>query len=327
MAALSYTCDRTPVFQMSASLQEARVAAVIVTYVPQPEVLRQLLEALLPQVCDVFLVDNTPEDDGRVPELLTSLDDPRIHLHRLGWNQGIAIALNAGIRRAIDSGATHILLSDHDSLPSDTMVEGLLQTSDDLGSRGVEVGAVAPLFTDQHTGIAFPFQAEVEGKFFYGHLRPDASQPVVEAITLITSGMLVPAGVFVHVGLMREDLFIDHVDIEWCHRARASGYHLYGTSNATMFHRLGDSALRVWYFGWRQESEYSPLRIYYRVRNFMVLCRYAVIPWRWKVRNAWYWAGFLYSHVIFGSQRLSSLHMAFRGASDGLRGNLGPYKS
>ena len=114
---------------MSVSLEEARVAAVIVTYVPQPEVLRQLLEALLPQVCGVFLVDNTPEDDGRVPELLASLDDSRIHLHRLGWNQGIAIALNAGIRRAIDSGATHILLSDHDSLPSDTMVEGLLQTS------------------------------------------------------------------------------------------------------------------------------------------------------------------------------------------------------
>jgi rhamnosyltransferase len=312
---------------MSTSLESPRVAAVIVTYFPQPEVLGKLLEVLAPQVCSVFLIDNTPESDGRVAELLASLDDPRIHLHRLGWNQGIASALNVGIRLAIDSEATHILLSDHDSLPSDNMIEGLLRTCQDLANQGIEVGAVSPSFTDQHTGIAFPFQAEVEGKFFYGHLRPDASRPVVEAITLITSGMLVPAGVFPRVGLMREDLFIDHVDIEWCHRARASGYRLYGTSNATMFHRLGDSALRVWYFGWRQESEYSPLRIYYRFRNFMVLCRCADIPWRWKLRNAWYWTGFLYSHVVFGSQRFSSLRMALRGVLDGLRGHLGPYRA
>ncbi|EQD74077.1 hypothetical protein B1B_02878, partial [mine drainage metagenome] len=46
---------------------------------------------------------------------------------------------------------------------------------------------------------------------------------------------------------MREDFFIDNVDIEWSHRARAAGFSLFGVGAAVMFHSMGDQALRVWY--------------------------------------------------------------------------------
>lgn len=304
----------------------SRVFAVVVAYLPDTEVLRALLDALLAQTAGVFVVDNTPAADRRVEALCAALPQPALHLIRLGENLGIARALNIGIDAALAAGATHVLLSDQDSLPAPDMVAALLAAMDDLQRAGQRVGAVGPTYTDRHTGITFPFQAYIPGRFFYGHRRPDAAHPTVEALTLITSGTLVLAAVLREVGPMREDFFIDHVDIEWSHRVRAAGYALFGVGAAVMFHSMGDQALRVWYFGWRQESAYSPVRVYYRIRNFVALCRLPFIPWRWKLRNGWYWLGFVYTQTVFGQQRLAALRMAALGLRDGLRGRMGPWR-
>ena len=303
-----------------------RVYAVVVAYLPDVGVLRALLDALLAQTAGVFVVDNTPAADQRVEALCTTLPQPALHLIRLGENLGIARALNIGIDAALAAGATQVLLSDQDSLPAPDMVAALLAAIDDLQRAGQRVGAVGPTYTDRHTGITFAFQAHIPGKFFYGHRRPDAAHPTVEALTLITSGTLVPAPVLREVGPMREDFFIDHVDIEWSHRVRAAGYALFGVGAAVMFHSMGDQALRVWYFGWRQESAYSPVRVYYRIRNFVALCRLPFIPWRWKLRSGWNIVGVVYTQTIFGRQRLVALRMAARGLRDGLRGRMGPWR-
>ncbi|WP_297927734.1 rhamnosyltransferase [Metallibacterium sp.] len=304
----------------------SRVFAVVVAYLPDTEVLRALLDALLAQTAGVLVVDNTPADDPRVETLCAALPHDALRLIRLGDNLGIARALNVGIDAALAAGATHVLLSDQDSLPAQDMVAALLAAMDDLQRAGQRVGAVGPTYTDRHTGITFPFQTEVQGKFFYGHRRPDATHPTIEALTLITSGTLIPASVLREVGPMREDFFIDHVDIEWSHRARAAGFSLFGVGAAVMFHSMGEHALRVWYFGWRQESAYSPVRVYYRIRNFVALCRLPSIRWRWKLRNGWYIVGVVYTQTVFGQQRLAALRMAARGLWDGLRGRMGPWR-
>ncbi len=302
------------------------VFSVVVSYQPDTEVLRALLDTLLAQTAGVFVVDNTPAADRRVEALCAALPQPALHLIRLGDNFGIARALNVGIDAALAAEATHVLLSDQDSLPAADMVAELLCAQEALIHAGRRVGAVGPTYTDRHTGITFPFQAVVPGKFFYGHQRPDATHPAIEALTLITSGTLISASVLREVGPMREDFFIDHVDIEWSHRARAAGFSLFGVGAAVMFHSMGDHALRVWYFGWRRESAYSPVRVYYRIRNFVALCRLPFISWRWKSRNAAYWIYFIYTQTVFGQQRFAALRMALRGLWDGLRGRIGPWR-
>lgn len=302
------------------------ISAVVVTYLPDTDVLRALLDSLLAQTAGVFVVDNTPADDRRVETLCTALSQDALRLIRLGTNLGIARALNVGIDAALAAGTTHVLLSDQDSLPAPGMVAELLCAQDALTRAGRRVGAVGPTYTDRHTGITFPFQAEVPGKFFYGHRRPDATHPTIEALTLITSGTLIPAPVLRELGPMCEDFFIDHVDIEWSHRARAAGFSLFGVGAAVMFHSMGEHALRVWYFGWRRESAYSPVRVYYRIRNFAALCRMPRIRRRWKLRNAAYWVYFVYTQTVFGQQRLAALRMAARGLWDGLRGRMGPWR-
>lgn len=303
----------------------SKVAAIIVAHHPRKDELQPLLDRLRSQADEVIVVDNTPGADN--PELAALIAATTGHaectLIRLGENAGLARALNEGCRRALASGADFLLLSDQDSLPSENMVGELCRAYRALTDAGLQVGAVGPTYTDLHTGLTYPFQARLPGRLFYGHQSPTGEAPHVEVLTLITSGTLIPAGTFRDVEGMREDFFIDQVDIEWCHRARSRGYRLFGTGWATMSQRMGEAPLRVWCLRWRNESAYSPLRIYYRLRNFVAMLKLDYIDWRWKLRSSWYHLGLLYSHVFFGPRPLETLKMYFMGVWHGLRGKMG----
>lgn len=303
----------------------SKVAAIVVAYHPRKDELQPLLDRLRSQADEVIVVDNTPGADN--PELAALIAATAGHaestLIRLGENAGLARALNEGCRRALASGADFLLLSDQDSLPSGNMVSELCRTYLALTDAGLKVGAVGPTYTDLHTGLTYPFQARLPGRLFYGHQAPTGDAPQVEVLTLITSGTLIPSGAFKDVGGMREDFFIDQVDIEWCHRARSRGYRLFGTGWATMSQRMGETPLRVWFLRWRNESAYSPLRIYYRLRNFVAMLKLDYIDWRWKLRSSWYHLGLLYSHVFFGPRPLETMKMYFIGVWHGLRGRMG----
>lgn len=302
--------------------------AIIVTYYPDAHHLQELVDCLSSQVEEIIIVDNTPAEEDQVFSILsakrTSFENLR--MVRLGWNAGIAAALNVGIAVAISEGFSHVLMSDQDSLPAEDMMAGLFRAEQELLSEKRKIAGIGPVIRDIITKMDYAFQTQDAGKFFYSHQSPTLETPNVCAISLITSGMLVPTAVLEEVGNMREDLFIDHVDVEWCHRAISKGYQFFGTGYAVLQHRLGDDCIRVWYWGWRNVSQYSPLRLYYRYRNFVFLLKQSYIPLSWKIRASWYWLGFLYSHVIFSSNRLKNSLAAARGLWDGIVGIMGPYK-
>jgi rhamnosyltransferase len=304
-----------------------RVFAVVITYLPQIQALAGLIKLLVPQVARVLIVDNSPEDDGRVDSLCEDLALEQVEFIRLGRNLGIAKALNVGIETAKSAGATHVLLSDQDSEPASDMVEGLLRAETDLREQGHRVGAVGPSFINVNSGKLFPFHVKIKGSPIYGRRSASPGHPHVNALTLITSGTLIPLSAIEVIGLMREDFFIDCVDTEWCFRARARGYCLYGTGWATMLHRMGDATLRVWFFGWIKGNAHSPLRIYYQTRNLVRLHFLGYRGIRWRVRNVWSIMAIFYCHILYGKARLASLQMALRGLLDGLRGQMGEFKS
>jgi rhamnosyltransferase len=305
------------------------VLAVVVAYRPNAETLRPLLHALLKQVNGVLIVDNSPADEDDVdaviadfPELLSSL-----RLVRIGSNIGIGSALNIGISAAIEEGFEYVLLSDQDSLPAPDMVSQLVHVADGLRKDGVPVGYVGAAYVDRNTGHSFGFQVQEPDRHFYSTRSSDAADPWVEVITGITSGSLHPCSVFADVGMMREDWFIDYVDTEWFHRARAHGYRMFGTPRAVLSHHLGDLSFRVWYGRWRNYNGYSPQRLYYRFRNFVLLMRCAYVPARWKVRASWYWLGNAYAYLLFSPNRLRNLQFVCRGLWDGLCGRVGSIDS
>jgi rhamnosyltransferase len=303
------------------------VIAVVVTYYPVIATFLSLLEQLMLQTDGVVVVDNSDREDNHVLDGIPGhyLDSGRLSVACLGENQGIATALNIGIEEAMRGGAQYVLLSDQDSLPDTDMVERLMSVQERLASQGVRVGAVGPTFVNLHTGKRVPFQVQLPGRAFYGEKHPNLDEQNIEVLSLITSGSLIQTSIFRDVGLMREEYFIDKVDIEWCFRARASKYRLFGTGRAHMYQRLGDGGVKVWFFGWHDVSLYSPLRVYYQVRNYVAMCRLDYVDWKWKLKKGWFTLGIVYSQGVFGKMRGKVCLMGFLGLWHGIVNRMGRY--
>lgn len=298
------------------------VMAVVVTYHPDTAALQRLLRATLPQVEQLVIVDN----GSSLPVSALASLAASVELLSLESNEGLAAAQNLGIRRALDRGADHVLLLDQDSVPESGMVKELIRVSRELTDSGVKVGAVGP----RYTGLADdeePSRFVRFGRLGFSARAPAPGAASTECDFLIASGSLIPAESLRVVGLMEAGLFIDHVDTEWCLRAAAKGYRLFGATGALMRHGLGERTTKLWFLRRRKVAQHSPFRYYYMFRNSLLLMRRSYAPRAWKRCDR---TRLLQVMVFFGllrGPRLRNLGMMLRGIRDGLRGVQGPMQS
>lgn len=303
---------------------EAGVVAVVVTYQPELEVLKQLLDALGPQVTSVVCVDNGSRSD--LAAWNSKRDIYAVEIILLGENRGIAAAQNVGIEWARNREAEFVLLMDQDSIPSASMVSELLCaiTSATNDFPALPVAAAGPAAVDRRTGQLSSFVIERFGLPARWRFSSDveALPPFIEVGFLIASGTLIPVEVLKRIGAMRSDYFIDHVDTEWCFRARAAGYRLLGVPAAKLEHQLGDMVKRVWFLRFRQVAYHAPLRDYYMFRNSLLLLRDAKMSFVWRVHFLWRLAGFAGYFLLFSGDRWLRLRAMALGLVHGLK-NIG----
>jgi rhamnosyltransferase len=296
------------------------VCAVVVTCHPQCDVLNEVLASVSPQVGRVLVVDNgsPPETLRRLRELRA---DEQFECLELGDNLGLGAAHNIGIDRARRCGSSFVLLLDHDSIPSPDMVERLLAGYREA-SRDDQVAAVGPAYLDPRTGRFGPF---IRFGTFWNRRIPSRTdcQSVrrpVRTDFLITSGTLIPLSVLDAVGGMNEGLFVDYVDTEWSLRAAALGYRLYGVPDAVMRHTIGDHVRRR--LGFRIHA-YSPLRLYYNIRNRFLLSRKPHAPPGAIVRDVLHAARLFFIYGLLIGPRWDNLRMLCRGLRDAWAGRVG----
>lgn len=291
-----------------------QVHAVVVSCDSDPERLAVQFERLLPQVATIVWVDNASPVSLR--QLQVRWPAHRLHVIWLGGNLGIGAAQNRGIAWALEHGATHVLLMDDDSLPAPDMVQRLLQALE----AHPQTAAAGPRHFDPRRGLACtPFRRLQRGRL--RTLECSDAQQVWEVDDLIASGCLIPASVLRSVGPMREDLFIDWVDIEWCLRARALGYRVVGSCAALLEHTLGDRVIRV--LG-KEISLHAPWRHYYQARNLVLILRSSPMG-RWakthmvlrQIKRF-----FVFSTLVPG--RWAYFRMWVKGCVHGWQGRTGP---
>ena len=295
----------------------ADVAAVIVTYHPEAARVEAILQALKDDVPRVVIVDNnSPNLDE--PRLRAA--HPRVTIERLPANRGIAAAQNAGIELARLAGAAFVLFLDQDSMPQRGMVSTLLAATERLARTGHRVGCIGPrtYFPGAKDLAAF-------GRLTWFGVRQQScadSNFVVECDMLVSSGMLIPMAVLDTVGGMEDALFIDSVDTEWCFRAMTHGYRIFGACGATLEHRLGERALRIWLGRWRRLPRHRPFRYYYMFRNTFLLVGRRYVPLKWTLLQLERLAAlFLVYGLLTGGS--GELRMMLKGLRDGLRGRTG----
>lgn len=297
------------------------VAAVIVIFHPRLNLLAQLLESLRGQVDDIYIVDNTPQPEV-TEEQMAKLHPGKLSYIPLYDNTGIAVAQNVGIRRALQSGYSHVLLLDDDSILPPNMVERLLAAEARLLEAGHRVAAVGPFFVEQKTGAVSTAHRNV-GIYLKKIKVDQSSQIPAETDFLIGSGSLIRASVLADVGLLREELFMEYADIDWCLRARSLGFRAYLVPGVLMSHSLGDETAVV--FGKHIPVHKTPLRNYCTVRNATYLCGLRTTGWRWRVFNATRIPQFILLLWWFSPRRISDLMLLLRAFLDGCRGKMGPY--
>jgi rhamnosyltransferase len=305
---------RIPAQEARSAASVATVLVVVVCYEPDRDHLTALIECLKHQdgVC-ALLVDNSELEVGRVATaaIARGLGVPIVANAR---NLGVAAAQNIGVREAARLGVDFVLFLDQDSQPEPDMAQRLIAAYQGLRQSGLPVAAVGPSFVDPRCNLSFPFAR-------LRHFRMETTEPpaghAVECDILISSGCLVSMEALRAVGEMDEALFIDYVDIEWCLRARSTGWKVFGVADARMHHTIGDRAVKL--FG-RVIAIHNPVRHYYLIRNALLFARKPYLTWRWRTHLVYRVAG---QFVIFGllcPQRLRRLGWMLRGALDGVLG-------
>ncbi|HDR2595653.1 TPA: glycosyltransferase family 2 protein, partial [Enterobacter bugandensis] len=254
-----------------------KIAALIVTFNPDTKVLAKLVDRLKTSqlLLDIHLVDNASNN----AKVLKDTYLPEHNYIFLSENLGLAGAQNILLQKIMNSDSDAVLFFDQDSEPTDEFITSLTQGLLNLKSKGNKVGAVGPVFYDPRTGTKTPFSL-IQGCRIRS-IHPESSDPLKVSF-LINSGMLVPVQTLKDVGLMRDELFIDYIDIEWCLRAAKEGYSFYAVPNAQMSHTIGDA--RKVFLG-REVSIHSPLRRYYLARNSIYMMRLSYVPVGYKFRE------------------------------------------
>ncbi|WP_158239178.1 glycosyltransferase family 2 protein [Uliginosibacterium sp. TH139] len=299
--------------------ETTHVAAVIVSYHPDIQEFRRVLESLRAQVAAMIVVDNG-SGDGFL-SALEGLQWPELTVLPLRRNAGIAAAQNEGIRCALEQGATHVLLLDHDSRPLTGMVPVLIKALGRLSAKGHRVAAVGPTYVDARQGNQ-PVFVRVKGLSLSRVTVPDF-EDLARVDHLIASGSLISAPVLRDIGLMDDSLFIDYVDVEWCLRASSRGYEVFGCFSAQMEHSLGDEPIRL--LG-RSFPARTPLRHYYTFRNAVALTRRSYVGSAWKQANLVALVIKFVFYLSFSTSRSRHLNMMLRGVWHGLRGLSGPLR-
>lgn len=253
------------------------IFAVVVTHRPELAALQAQLAVLATQVRTGVIVDNASGPPARLALRELAARHAFVLVENES-NAGVAAALNQGIAHARQAGAEAVLLMDQDSLPAADMVARLAEALERL-QRQQPVAAVGPVAEDLRNGEPAPF---VRIAFPLNRKRFAAPGEAVRCDFLITSGCLIPLAVLDRVGTMDAGLFIDNVDLEWSFRATQAGLALYGVGDARMGHRIGEGIRRL---PLGASFVHSPARLYYMMRNRLLLYRRAPTPARWIAQD------------------------------------------
>lgn len=244
------------------TMQQGKKFLIITSYNSDQKSLLSLLNSIQFQVDKIFIIDNTPDGLGR----LDNFKNEKIEIIYLNENTGIGHTQNIGIKEALKEGANYIILSDDDTVYPKDYIEEMIKVFAEKKSE--KIAAAAPLYKNILTGKIRPFvlKTPLGFKKFY-----PLQKGYYEIFQAIASGLVINTKYLEDIGFMREDFFMDWIDLEWCWRAIKKGYKIIGNANVIINHNLGHRTKK--FFG-RDIPLYNFIRHYYIIRNSIYLALY-----------------------------------------------------
>ncbi|MGI1799525.1 glycosyltransferase family 2 protein [Priestia sp. TRN 1309] len=220
------------------------IAAGIVLYNPEIDLLSKNIDAIISQVDLLILVDNASSNISLVKDLYNK--SPKILIIQNETNKGIAYALNQIIHACEERNYPWVLTLDQDSTCANNLMETYMKYV-----NVNNIGILCPRIVDRNYLV-----------------EENYSKPEIEYIeTCITSGSFMNVNICKEIGYYDENMFIDLVDFEYCVRVQKAGFKIARLNSAILFHRLGELKV-VNFFGKKiRVTNHSANRVYYYARN------------------------------------------------------------
>lgn len=245
-----------------------KISCVVVTYNPS-EKFSKNIRRVLEQVEKVYIIDNHSNVIDKLEELEKSLDCEKIEIIYNKENEGLARAQNIGIEKSCKEGYEWILLLDDDSRIEDMMVQEMFNSYTHSENRE-NIGMIGPniLHEDSIKKTAYP----IETSFFIKRCFLEGKD--LENVNfIISSGSLIKADLFKKIGLLKEDFFIDHIDVEFCMRAIVNNFKILVSNKAILHQRVGNTTLKKILIFNFFPTNHNPKRQYTKFRN-------AILTWK-----------------------------------------------
>jgi GT2 family glycosyltransferase len=189
----------------------------------------------------ILVVDNGSRDDSAAA---VRARYPEVRVLELSENRGFAGGCNAGMRAALAAGARAILLLNNDTEAAPDFLAPMLAVLNRWRWAGAVSGAVLRADSPQVLDCAW-----LDVYFGHGIVRrrgvnalPGEGYDRVRRIDAgLGSCLLLRAGALERVGLLDEDYFAYHEEVDWCVRARKAWYAIYYQPYARVWHRGSSS--------------------------------------------------------------------------------------
>lgn len=274
-----------------------KIVAIIITFNPNLDQLKNNIASIISQVDEVIIVDNGSNNQNVFNDLLSELGHFTLILN--ADNLGIAEAQNIGMAAAAELEASWSLILDQDSLYPTSGIESIESILERREYLNRNIGLLSPVYVDRN---------------WDGDFVAETGSITVPVDFPIASGSLISMRAWKKVGGFDSQLFIDRVDDDFDLRLREAGFELLQVNAIQMEHSIGNIS-EVTIFGHKiQIFNHSAFRKYYQARNSILFA---------KKHGSWMKEIFrinvlLLKTAVFEKQKLQKTIKIFSGVKNGI---------
>lgn len=221
------------------------IAAGIVLYNPEVDILIENIEAIYDQVKFIVIVDNSSKNIEQVLNFINNKKN--IYLIKNRENLGISKALNQIVRFCENKSIDWVITLDQDSV----CPKNIISTYSKYISFN-RVGIITLPIVDRRYIDDKNIKFEKEYEFID---------------QCITSASLINIEICKSIGYFDSSMFIDIVDFEYCIRVLKYGYKILRCNEIYLLHQLGELKRYKIFNKHINVGNHSPIRKYYYTRN------------------------------------------------------------
>lgn len=251
------------------------IAAIVILFNPEnigEDKLLANIKSYSSEVKKIYVVDNSKETHEELASKIPCSE----YLYN-GNKGGIAGAQNIGWKKAREDGFDFIMTMDQDSAFIEDEAKKYISLVSDYAEKNPDCVCFGPRINDLNMNryitkqIRFRILSPLKRKVF-SIIKKDWKPFVLPEIeinrNLIASSNIVRISALEKVGGYDEELFIDQVDYDLCSKIKNAGFTTVKFNTVFLNQIYGD---KNWFTYIRPKSTYSQFRLYYIIRNHIIM--------------------------------------------------------